>query len=701
MVSSIPPETVVSHLLHAPTIIRQTATMSWILLETPPDGKLLLTWQPPSMGTTFASDGYIWSEPEEALAFTIQGNTLELYLSRVGFVPGEPVAKHCRRRYRLTSTAGGQEFDPNLWLVHYTACGPTQRMLSKNVPQSQRSRQNTTQREALRRSGQLIRKEFMLHDQTNWPTVTLPPQVRQHVLSQQQTPGHPMVAASPNRPPPQSGNYWQQPSMQAGHGPPPAKRPRTMNATPSAMTPGADGAILLEGTEEEDTTLGDDLDYLTTRDMALSRFRRRQEWVAELMSSPFHVNQIKPIDLGVEPVLRAAFGMPVEAGRQLSESASSASETADRLATFQEQVKARLTEYEKQEAASRDETARMIAEFREHCDFWRRAEERVSRAEWKGDVPGRGTLRSADIGEASDGSSSRPRENVMDVVRDVQKISGQRVYIIPEVDLRAGQNFDKSHPGFGAFQARYGGHRRNWPPIARNELRKSAASLSAKLDPIEASIRQHAEECPTTSGTHAVGAYEKAMEMAGSDRKDHAHQQTTLKISKTNTDEVVVTSTTGAGMPTVSETGIAASTQAENDATMTDPVNVTIAETSNQPATTGSTADTEAPGWVMVDGADDMQLEPTVPGHEVNSNMNDQGTPTAASSSAPTTTALASNTLQESTVLVTSSVSVHQTITGVDTSDISMSLDPGGTLGMEDSAFGDALHGTDHQDSEL
>ncbi len=30
-------------------------------------------WQPPAMGTAFASDGYVWTEPEEALGMEVKG----------------------------------------------------------------------------------------------------------------------------------------------------------------------------------------------------------------------------------------------------------------------------------------------------------------------------------------------------------------------------------------------------------------------------------------------------------------------------------------------------------------------------------------------------------------------------------------------------------------------------------------------------
>lgn len=62
-------ETVVSYLCEAPKIVHDSQPMVWQFLEAPPDGTVLLTWQPlEHLGTNFASDGYVWADVEHAFS---------------------------------------------------------------------------------------------------------------------------------------------------------------------------------------------------------------------------------------------------------------------------------------------------------------------------------------------------------------------------------------------------------------------------------------------------------------------------------------------------------------------------------------------------------------------------------------------------------------------------------------------------------
>lgn len=53
-------------LMAAPQIARDKAPFFWGYLDKPADGTTLLTWQPlQRLGTNFATDGFVWSPPEE------------------------------------------------------------------------------------------------------------------------------------------------------------------------------------------------------------------------------------------------------------------------------------------------------------------------------------------------------------------------------------------------------------------------------------------------------------------------------------------------------------------------------------------------------------------------------------------------------------------------------------------------------------
>jgi hypothetical protein len=52
-------------LLEAPHLAKNTSPFHWTYLDVPADGTIILTWQPLArMGTNFASDGFVWAQPE-------------------------------------------------------------------------------------------------------------------------------------------------------------------------------------------------------------------------------------------------------------------------------------------------------------------------------------------------------------------------------------------------------------------------------------------------------------------------------------------------------------------------------------------------------------------------------------------------------------------------------------------------------------
>ena len=77
----LPIDKVIEILLQAVKYIRSEKTVSWQLLDGPPDGTLLVTWQSPRK-TGFASDGYIYADPERAFSQQARGYVSNRMLSR-------------------------------------------------------------------------------------------------------------------------------------------------------------------------------------------------------------------------------------------------------------------------------------------------------------------------------------------------------------------------------------------------------------------------------------------------------------------------------------------------------------------------------------------------------------------------------------------------------------------------------------------
>lgn len=123
--------------------------------------------------------------------------------------------------------------------------------------------------------------------------------------AQQQMPGYPgNVISHLSRS--QQQSYLQEhqtPGGQQSVGQPSAKRPRQTPPTqrPGSSTSIAATAIAQDPTieDEEDTSRGDLMDFLTPRDISTMRYTQHHEWMEEIFSSPYATGQIMPVDLGL------------------------------------------------------------------------------------------------------------------------------------------------------------------------------------------------------------------------------------------------------------------------------------------------------------------------------------------------------------------------------------------------------------------
>ncbi|RDB14897.1 SWI/SNF and RSC complexes subunit ssr4 [Hypsizygus marmoreus] len=112
----------------------QTVPFGWGFVDKPAEGQVLLLFLPPQ--APFPIDGLRFQDQEVKFAIPVgAGRELEVYEAKFGFIPGsqDTNAWRCRRRYRLTK--GG---NPQLVLVHYTQ-GPQTQILPALMNQPVRS----------------------------------------------------------------------------------------------------------------------------------------------------------------------------------------------------------------------------------------------------------------------------------------------------------------------------------------------------------------------------------------------------------------------------------------------------------------------------------------------------------------------------------------------------------------------------------
>lgn len=240
---------------------------------------------------------------------------MEIFVYECGFIPGvEQLASHRRVRYRLTSAPNGVPVEPGLEIVHYTQAFPEHKAPARSIPVRPDQQKRLGERRFLEAQGGLPRKEFMLHDSANWPTLNLPSApgagnpYQQGLMynrgGQSGPPGGQRPGGAFPAPPP---------SMRpgGGMGPSPAKRARQSGppripsggamaayaGVVSGMPPvGFDEAMLAD---EENAGAGDLLDMLSPQDISVTRYTQHHEWMEEILSSPYATSQIIPVNLGL------------------------------------------------------------------------------------------------------------------------------------------------------------------------------------------------------------------------------------------------------------------------------------------------------------------------------------------------------------------------------------------------------------------
>ncbi|KAG5967258.1 hypothetical protein E4U56_000930 [Claviceps arundinis] len=279
-------------LMTAPQIARDRAPFFWTYLDKPADGTILLTWQPlQRLATNFATDGFVWAPPEQVYKHDLgNGLMLEVCMLKAGYIPGEQYAMHARRRFRLVPAPGHPNpppIDMSLYIVHYGPSDQNDRIPVTMIPYDERVNAIMQQRQFLLRGGQIRRKEFMLSDRVNWPSL---PELTRQQMGPQMTP----------RGVPQQMAYPTQPS--AG---PPAKRARHASQTQQAAAgtaanaPPGPPALDAAFDDDEDVSRGDMFDHLTPREISLSRYQQNHEWMEEILSSAYRIGQIQPSDLNL------------------------------------------------------------------------------------------------------------------------------------------------------------------------------------------------------------------------------------------------------------------------------------------------------------------------------------------------------------------------------------------------------------------
>ncbi|OJD22075.1 hypothetical protein ACJ73_06587 [Blastomyces percursus] len=448
VMNNLSTDTAVEYLISAPKVVRELQTVHWMFLDGPPDGTVMLVWQPlNNLGTTFASDGYVWADAEMLYNTEMRGYNLELYIQRCGYhPPNEQIATHCRKRYRLTPSkkpnANVLPCDPSLWIIHYSKASVGNQIPANRILVTPQMQNILAQRRFLQSQGQLVRKDFMLHDRNSWPTINLPPQVGQQNFAQQGAPyANPLLSRQ------QSGPFYQPQQGQNISGPQ-SKQSRSNRAATAAaaMASAAAGDYSLE---EEEVSTGDMLDTITPRDISKMRYRHHHEWMDEIFSSPYSVKQIMPVDLGLgrkgelESLTSGFFDAPM--GPSLSQNELSAPRSTGKMEPgkaedFTNAANRRISEITteiekmKQKHAKRLEKMKRITVLKEAELALRDAyvdPEDVGNEFWR--VEGHLDVSAIEESSQIEYTDNRPKAKVHDIISKLEKTLGKSIVPVTEV----------------------------------------------------------------------------------------------------------------------------------------------------------------------------------------------------------------------------------------------------------------------------
>ncbi|PWW74850.1 DUF1750-domain-containing protein [Tuber magnatum] len=275
---TLQPELLVELLLKTPQVAQQHP-FTWMMIEPPQP----VRYSPlPTAGKCDAACAFV--------AIAMIPLQIEIHYHKAGYNPNAPSQSHAifsRRRYRLKP--GHPSTPPenaNLWFLHYI----------------QAERQNHVPINTLHRT--------KLHH----PTFPDGPAPEKGATMQMQTPQHnrqisPMNTRATPQPSQSAQQVYYTPARAnakaPGGAPPSAKR---LKPTPpsghnhaavaaQAAALGVDPSMTID--EEEDTSRGDMLDHLSPREIATTRYIQHHEWMEEIMGSPYAIDKIEPVDLGL------------------------------------------------------------------------------------------------------------------------------------------------------------------------------------------------------------------------------------------------------------------------------------------------------------------------------------------------------------------------------------------------------------------
>ncbi|KAG4304222.1 hypothetical protein PORY_002403 [Pneumocystis oryctolagi] len=284
-------ESIADMLFKAPGVVQQIPFV-WNFIDKPVDGQIFLVWLSPELTINPPPDGLQYMDTENCYRIDIGANTVEIFEHKYGFHPAtESHTSRIRRRFRLIK--GGND---QLWLIYYLRSSENDRLLANSqtaIPQPPRSYPLPY----------IQNKPFLLYENT-----TLQPSRSYSSVSN--TIAKPMIYY--NSPIPIKGNQLFQKNQYSS-------QPGELHSTTCTIQPniplfydsrkkhktnssaatdyGSQNtenplSYQSKGIPETEEPQGDELDFLTPRDISIARYMRHHDWIEEILNSTFKIDDI-------------------------------------------------------------------------------------------------------------------------------------------------------------------------------------------------------------------------------------------------------------------------------------------------------------------------------------------------------------------------------------------------------------------------
>jgi hypothetical protein len=284
--------------------------------------------------------------------------------------------------------------DPALFIVHYSKASGRDTIPANSIPIHQNIAQQMQTRRAIQASGQLARKDFMLHDRSNWPQINPP---------------HGMGRGGP------------------GH----RRGPSMGNETTVE--------------EEEDVSRGDILDFMTPREISRLRYEQHHEWMEEILESPYNIHQIIPGDLGLgrkggdlEELTKDFFDAPTTVLRETSANAEIprvGKMQDDKAEDFKKRANRKIEEMQAEIAAIKERHAKRMAKMK-RTSILNTAERRLRVA------PTAPSDRTMSTGSPADDPGHDPLE---EITQEVESNLGKKVERVANVKVVSRGGLQERH----------------------------------------------------------------------------------------------------------------------------------------------------------------------------------------------------------------------------------------------------------------